>query len=291
MTHRAAGDEVLVGVDPRGLPASVVAWAVAEAELGNSPLRLVVAIPPLRDTRHVDTTLRYRALREQGERALEAAAESIYGLAPDARVEMELLNGFPAAVLSGQVKSHTRMVVLGSRELSRPAEMLSAGSVAVPVSAQANCPVAVVRETERSSGGSSGLVVGVEGSDFSRAAVAVAVEEADLRGVGVRAIWAWRRPVVTFGGEETGVEERRRLLAETVSGPASAHPDVQITQEVRRGHPVEELARASASADAVVVGRRGRGGYTGMRLGSVAHGLLHRAQCTVITVPTAEALE
>ncbi|MFE3250723.1 universal stress protein [Streptomyces sp. NPDC059209] len=291
MTRHIAGDEILVGVDPRGFPASVIAWAVAEADLRNSPLRLVVAMPPMRDTPHVDTTLRYRALQEQGERALEAAAESILGLTPGARMEMELLNGFPAAVLIGQARSDTKMVVLGSRQLSRPAEMLSASSVAVPVSAQANCPVAVVRETERSFGDSSGLVVGVEGSDFSRAAVAVAVEEADLRGVGVRAVWVWRRPVVTFGGEETGVEERRRLLAETVSSPASAHPDVQITQEVRRGHPVEELARASAAASAVVVGRRGRGGYTGMRLGSVAHGLLHQAQCTVITVPTAEALE
>lgn len=50
-------------------------------------------------------------------------------------------------------------------------------------------------------------------------------------------------------------------------------------------HPVEELALASEHALAVVVGRRGRGGFTGMRLGSVPHGLLHRAHCPVVTVP------
>ncbi|MFE5589476.1 universal stress protein [Streptomyces sp. NPDC056549] len=49
--------------------------------------------------------------------------------------------------------------------------------------------------------------------------------------------------------------------------------------------PVETLANAAEHALAVVVGRRGRGGYTGMRLGSVVHGLLHRAHCPVITVP------
>lgn len=58
-----------------------------------------------------------------------------------------------------------------------------------------------------------------------------------------------------------------------------------MTHEVPTGHPVEELAGAAEHALAVVVGRRGRGGYEGMRLGSVVHGLLHRAHCPVITVP------
>ncbi|MFF1570379.1 universal stress protein [Streptomyces sp. NPDC058293] len=58
-----------------------------------------------------------------------------------------------------------------------------------------------------------------------------------------------------------------------------------LTHEVPVGHPVEELARAAEHALAVVVGRRGNGGYLGMRLGSVVHGLLHRAQCPVVTVP------
>ncbi|WP_342669639.1 universal stress protein [Streptomyces vietnamensis] len=62
-------------------------------------------------------------------------------------------------------------------------------------------------------------------------------------------------------------------------------PDVRLTHEVLIGSPVETLADAAEHALAVVVGRRGRGGYSGMRLGSVVHGLLHRAHCPVITVP------
>ncbi|MCZ0983216.1 universal stress protein [Streptomyces diastatochromogenes] len=54
---------------------------------------------------------------------------------------------------------------------------------------------------------------------------------------------------------------------------------------ILRGHPVEELTRASREALAVVVGRRGRGGCSGTRLGSTVHGLLHHAACPVITVP------
>ncbi|MFI2738398.1 universal stress protein [Streptomyces sp. NPDC018711] len=58
-----------------------------------------------------------------------------------------------------------------------------------------------------------------------------------------------------------------------------------MSQEVVRGHPVEQLALVPQQSLALVVGRRGRGGYSGMRLGSTVHGLLHRALCPVITVP------
>lgn len=92
--------------------------------------------------------------------------------------------------------------------------------------------------------------------------------------------------MVSFTGEAEAVHERRRLLSETTAGWSEKYPDVALTHEVVRGHPVEKLARASEHALAIVVGRRGRGGYTGMRLGSVVHGVLHRALCPVITVPT-----
>ncbi|MFF0433819.1 universal stress protein [Streptomyces sp. NPDC004327] len=89
-------------------------------------------------------------------------------------------------------------------------------------------------------------------------------------------------------GAALAVAERRRLLAESVAGCAERHPDVDVTRSIVRGHPVEELARASRQGLAVVVGRRGRGGYSGMRLGSTVHGLLHHADCPVITVPLPE---
>ncbi|MFE5709278.1 universal stress protein [Streptomyces sp. NPDC056501] len=69
------------------------------------------------------------------------------------------------------------------------------------------------------------------------------------------------------------------------AGWAEKYPDVRLTHEVSIGSPVETLANAADHALALVVGRRGRGGYTGMRVGSVVHGLLHRAHCPVVTVP------
>lgn len=86
--------------------------------------------------------------------------------------------------------------------------------------------------------------------------------------------------------EEVALRAQRALLSEATAGLSDKYPDVHVTHEAMTGHPVEELARAAEHALALVLGRRGRGGYTGMRLGSVVHGLLHRAYCPVITVPS-----
>ncbi|MFI8304542.1 universal stress protein [Streptomyces sp. NPDC085927] len=284
MQNTAVRNEVIVGIDPREQSVPALAWAADEAVRRRSPLRLVVAVPPLSGGQHVDAPWNRTMLRVQGEGALADAIATVRALYAEVPLATELLDGTPAAALCRKAVQ-ARMVVVGSRRLSRPEELLSAGSVAVPVSARADCPVVVVREPERAGQRHPRLVVGVDGSGPSRAAMEFAVEEAALHGAALHAVWVWRRPVVSFGDEEAGLDERRRILSETVAGRGGRYPDVKITHEVLRGHPVEELARASTGALVVVVGRRGRGGYSGMRLGSVVHGLLHRAECPVITVP------
>ncbi|MCX4913117.1 universal stress protein [Streptomyces sp. NBC_01281] len=284
MKDTAVSNEVIVGIDPRRQSVPALAWAVDEAVRRRLALRLVVAVPPLPGGQHIDAAWRRTMLRVEGEGALADAVATVRALHAEVPLATELLDGVPSVMLC-QKAAEARMVVVGSRRLSRPEEFLSAASVAVPVSAQANCPVVVVREPEHVGERHPHLVVGVDGSESSRTAVEFAVEEAALHGAALRAVWVWRRPVVSFGDEAVGLEERQRILSETVAGWADKYPDVEITLEVLRGHPVEELARASAGALVVVVGRHGRGGYSGMRLGSVVHGLLHRAECPVITVP------
>jgi nucleotide-binding universal stress UspA family protein len=286
MTNLSQGQEIMVGIDPRDPAVPALAWAADEADRRALPLRLVLAVPPLHDTHHVDSSPRRLALQAQGQEALKAATETIAHLAPGVRVVSELVDGQPAMALCRRANPPTRMVVVGSRRLSRPEEILSASSVAVPLSAQAGCPVVVVRAPEHLAYRPAHLVVGIDGSVSSREALKFAFEEADVRGVSVHAVWVWQRSALTFG--EPGLEERTGLLAEAAAEWSDRYPDVQVRQEMRQGHPVEELALASSTALAVIVGRRGRGGYTGMRLGSVVHGLLHRAECPVITVPSEE---
>ncbi|MEU5714682.1 universal stress protein [Streptomyces sp. NPDC020403] len=293
MTQPFADQHIVVGIDPSDPSVPTLAWAADEADRRNLPLRLVLAVPLLHDTQHVDATPHRMFLQAQGREALAAAGETIFRLSPHAHVVTELVDGQPAVVLGRRATGRTPMIVVGSRRLSRPAELLSTRSVAAPLSAQANCPVVVVRAPEHTAQHPPYLVVGVDGSASSQEAVRFTFEEADVRKASVHAVWVWPRPTV-FGGTRPTVslgeggaesEERTRLLAEVLAGWSDRYPDVRLTQEVRRGHPVEELARASSTAHAVIVGRRGRGGYTGMRLGSVVHGLLHRAECPVITVP------
>ncbi|MYT38170.1 universal stress protein [Streptomyces sp. SID8356] len=287
MNTSASRQDIVVGVDPREDWHPAVGWAADEALRRGLLLRLVVAVPPPHEPRRPGDLPRHREAEEAATRALEAADAWVRERQPDIRTTATLLDGVPAPTLAGLTRE-ARMVVLGSRRLNRVAEFLSAGSLAVPVSAQAHCPVAVVVRTARSAGRPPYLVVGVDGSEPSQAALALALEEAELRGCAVRAVAVWQPPVFSLRGRDAPLGTERRLLAGTVAAWAEKYPAVRVSHEVVTGSPVEALAEAAEHAEALVVGRRGDGGYLGMRLGSVVHGLLHRAPCPVITVPVEE---
>ncbi|MGW1508096.1 universal stress protein [Streptomyces sp. NPDC002394] len=284
MTRTTARRDIAIGIDPVKNWHLALAWAADEAHLRGVGLRLVVAVPPQHDPQHVDGTPRRLVHRQAGTEALRTALAWAHARQPAVKVDSSLLDGFPAAVLVG-LSQEAGMVVLGSRHLSRTEEFLSAGSLVVPVTARAHCPVVVVGDAEHVTQETPYLVVGVDGSESSRAALAWAFEEADLRHCALRAIAVWQPPVFSLHSGDTLFHAERRLLSETTAGWAEKYPDVRLTHEVSIGSPVETLANAAEHALAVVVGRRGRGGYTGMRVGSVVHGLLHRAHCPVITVP------
>ncbi|WP_329030138.1 MULTISPECIES: universal stress protein [unclassified Streptomyces] len=276
--------EIVVGVDPARDWNMALAWAVDEAHRRRAPLRLVVAVPPRHDTQHVDDTPRHTAMVLAGEEALGRAAVRAEARRPGVEIATAVLDGFPARVIGG-LSHGAGMIVLGSRHLRRVEEFFSAGALVVPVTAQARCPVVVVGDAEHSTQDPPYVVVGVDGSEASRAAVALAFEEAALHHCDLRAIAVWQPPVFSLHTGETMFQAERRQLSEVTAGWAEKYPDVRVTHEITVGSPVETLAKAAEHALAVVVGRRGRGGYTGMRVGSVVRGLLHRAHCPVITVP------
>ncbi|MCX4776601.1 universal stress protein [Streptomyces sp. NBC_01264] len=285
MTDIAEGRDIMVGIDPTGRWLLPLAWAADEAHRRNVRLRLVLAVPSPHDTEHmVDDTAQHDAVRQASSEALEEAAVWARERHSGTELATVLRDGYPAPVLCGTSR-HARMVVLGSRHLTRPEEIFSGCSVVLPVTAQADCRVVVVGGSEGVVTGPPRLVVGVDGSEASKKATAVAFQEASLRGCELHAISVWQPPVFSFQNETAAVGAQRRMLTETAAGWVQEYPDVKLTHEVLTGHPVECLAMAADHALALVVGRRGRGGYTGIRLGSVVHGLLHRAHCPVVTVP------
>ena len=111
----------------------------------------------------------------------------------------------------------------------------------------------------------------------SQAAVAFAFEEAALRDVPLVAVCALTDASGRLGEGHQVQEDFEHLLA----CEAKEHPEVTVVRRVLAGTPRAALLTASADAQMIVVGARGRGGLEGMSLGSVAQAVLHHAPCPV----------
>lgn len=288
---------VVVGVDGSARSREAVAVAVREARLHRRPLRLVHAFEwPLLGV--------YLGPSPEGppEGGLAAEADRILaeGLAHAAEVDRDLraddadelpvigevITGQAATVLLREAQQ-AALVVLGDRGLGGFSGLLI-GSVAVQLSAHAPGPVLVVRGEQHA----GPLVLGVDGSQRGSEAVAFAFAEAAARGVELLAISAWSaRPSVRAQDElplvydASDIESAQvRLLREALAGARERWPQVRVREQVIRGRPARVLIDASADAQLVVVGARGRGGFTGLLLGSVSQALLYHSHCPVAVV-------
>jgi nucleotide-binding universal stress UspA family protein len=134
----------------------------------------------------------------------------------------------------------------------------------------------------------------VDGSAAAGHALGFAFEEADARGTGLVAVYAWDVPPRRNLGPITRLhydpveaqDEADRVLAEAVAGWAEKYPDVPVQRlAVHTLTPAAVLRDAAAGASLVVVGSRGHGGFLGLLLGSVSHSLLTHARCSVAVVP------
>lgn len=130
------------------------------------------------------------------------------------------------------------------------------------------------------------LVVGVDGSPSSRNALEWAVRQAELAGGTITAITAWGYPLF-YGVEMAGVfDDIHRAAEEALADTVAQIGDtrVAIHQEVVQGNIVEALLEAAATADLLVVGSRGHGGFVGSLLGSVSQHCSQYSPCPVVIV-------
>lgn len=137
------------------------------------------------------------------------------------------------------------------------------------------------------------IVVGVDGSESSKAALVWAVRQAGLTGSTLEAVTAWRYPPM-YGGyglapvsavdpvnfDEIAAKTLGEAIAEAVD-PASP---VAITTKVAEGNPAQVLLEAAEGAELVVVGSRGHGGFAGTLLGSVSQHVASHAPCPVVII-------
>ncbi|MFE5585552.1 universal stress protein [Kitasatospora sp. NPDC056531] len=154
--------------------------------------------------------------------------------------------------------------------------------------------------TTPAAGPAGQIVVGTDGSESARRAVLFALREAQLRGVGVRAVCA-------YGGGRTEPSDRAMTgWRNAVSEPAPhlhdavardvtdsveelrqqvGEPYVEVEVRCERGRPAQVLLEASQDATLLVVGSRGAGLWGRLALGSTSTEVVHHAHLPVVVVP------
>lgn len=133
------------------------------------------------------------------------------------------------------------------------------------------------------------IVVGVDGSPSSIAALRWALGQAELTGAAVEAVNAWQPPttwgdVIPVYPGDAPADTALEHLAAVVDEAANEHRTVETRRVVDRGHPAKVLLEHAEGASLLVLGNRGHGGFVGALLGSVSQHCIHHAACPVLIV-------
>nr|WP_042178588.1 universal stress protein [Kibdelosporangium sp. MJ126-NF4]CEL13277.1 Universal stress protein family [Kibdelosporangium sp. MJ126-NF4]CTQ98968.1 Universal stress protein family [Kibdelosporangium sp. MJ126-NF4] len=284
---------IVVGIDGSSAALAAARWAAREASARGLSLALV-HLQPDPNGRYQDEKISAAmrpALREQAEKWLRAAitvaCEEVPGLNPS--IELRDAEVVTALV---EMSVDAAMIVLGARGIGGFTGML-VGSTANSVVAGAVCPVAIVRTPPLGQRKTDGpVVVGVDGSRASEAAIEFAFEEASLRGCSLIAVHTWTEVyldpelnVDRIAFDTTVLREREEeLLAQRLAGWQEKYPNVPVRRVVTKGRPVRVLLDYDDEAQLIVVGSRGLGGYHGMLLGSTSQALMHYTRTPLVVV-------
>jgi nucleotide-binding universal stress UspA family protein len=279
--------DIVVGVDGSTESDAALRWAALEAQRHGAKLTVLHAYEPgsygirtpLEETHQQD-------LRRIAEAIVDSAVTEARSLAPGPHVSGETADGGAA---DGLIRASTAdaMVVVGSRGRGGFTGLLL-GSVSQHVATHAIGPVVVVRE---GSGRADGpVVVGTDEGDDSGHALAVAFEEASLREASIVVLHAYQLAIRAWGVDlplEVEDEQARRTaesnrLTALVAPWRDRFPTVSVEVSPVEGHAAARLVEASTTAQLIVVGSRGRGGFAGLLLGSVGLHLLHHSGCPVL---------
>jgi len=284
---------IVVGYDGSEHASIAVDWAAAEAASRGTLLTIVAATTvPIEGMRFGGSLLSPEAIDAWLERLQQAAqtrAEEIRSTQPGLDVAVKVALGTPASVLI-DASAHADMIVVGSRGMGGFRGLL-VGSVGVQVAGNSSCPAVVIRKAPDPT--ASTVVVGVDGSELSLAALDFAFGMADRHDWSVRAVHAWEIPAydvlaVPAGPPPIDLEglQSGELIAvsESLAGLREQHPGVTVEERVVKGQSVHAILDASTDAALIVLGTRGRGEFLGAVLGSVSQGVLHRAKAPVAVV-------
>lgn len=275
---------IVVGIDniPGGRDA--LDWAIAESRSTSLPLMLLHADVPAQ-SRSRASVLAGGAPRDDDQtHARQVAADAVqYALTRnrDLGISSVVFPGDAADVLV-RWSTDASLIVLGNRGGKIMSQVMS-GTVSGAVSARSHCPVVVVRVPAPTR---APVVVGVDDSPRSQAAVMFAFDYATRHGTWVRAVHAWHRSSRHGSGTIANQRAARTVLvAAAVASAQAQYPTTPVRLSCPIGPASKLLTEESMTAQAIVVGSRGHGFGSGLLLGSVSQSLLRQAQCPVAVIP------
>ena len=141
------------------------------------------------------------------------------------------------------------------------------------------------------------IVVGMEGSGYARAALIWALEEAHHRGAVIEVVTCYS-PTYVPAAPDLGyvpldsfdlaaeVEKMQGEVIESAIEASDFGDEVEVRRVLQKGRPADTLMTAAKGATMLVVGNRGRGGFAGLRLGSVSQAIAHHSPCPLVIVRT-----
>ena len=294
---------VVVGVDGSEGSLHALDWAIDAAAGRGATLRLVyamglplVTVPlggPIRTAPSPEVSQAAKALLEEALRRVQEAAPSLRAVTEVSRAEAH-----HALLKSAQ---DAELLVVGSRGYSGVASLFL-GSVAQRVASHATCPGVGVAPTSQEAAARRGrVVVGVDGSEHAAAALRFALVEAERLRAELVAVYAWQAPDapvdpftvlqadVAVDREQQVARAREWLLRTVDEARTPLTQRVPVRVETPEKHPAAALLDEGADADLIVVGSRGRGGFTGLLLGSVSQQVLNHAVVPVAVVRVSSA--
>ena len=296
MTTAAPAHSIVVGVDDSGPSRVALLWACQEATRRGRPLHLVhvYLISTVYAGVGVYTSLtggEVARLSAVAEQTLAEALAFARGNTEGVDITAATHEGSAAAALVAD-SSAADLLVVGARGLGALRSALL-GSVSTQVAMHSRAPVVVIKDLAETPQPRSGVTVGIDGHEDSQACLEFAFTQASSRGTSLDVVHAWasdrgkgKAAATDALGADYELEPRRQLLIDTaLAGWTEKYPDVEVRQSVVHAHAVPALVEHSATAQLLVVGSRGRGGFAGLLLGSVSHGVLQHATCPVAVVP------
>jgi nucleotide-binding universal stress UspA family protein len=279
-TAEQSAGRIVVGVDGSETSEQALRWAAGQSRLTGQPVHAITTwqVPVSYDGWVVDD------VDWAGEAAgtLQKSVENVLGAADAAAVAQHAVRGHPARVLVEETGDPGDLLVVGSRGHGEFAGLVL-GSVSLHVVAHAACPVVVVHGAadRRRTGG---IVVGVDGSPESKAALRWAARQARAAGGPLHAVLVGELSLaygVVDRPEPDWAAHAERTLSAAVDD-ALGEDAASVHREVLEGPPAEMLLRRATDADLLVIGSRGRGGFTGLLLGSVSQHAAAHAPCPLV---------